>query len=111
MTERLNDFALQLHPTDDVAVVRKPIRAGLSLMNGQGPFEAKQDIPQGHKIAVHPIAAGAPVRKSAEIIGSPPAAIAGGDHVHAHNLGVKDFGRDYEFGTDLKAFKPVGPEE
>jgi hypothetical protein len=28
MAERLNDFALQLHPTDDVAVVRKPIRAG-----------------------------------------------------------------------------------
>src|SRR5258708_10912849 len=61
--ERLNDFALQLHPTDDVAVVRRPIRAGLELMNGQGPFEAKQDIPQGHKIAVHAIAAGASVRK------------------------------------------------
>ena len=58
MTERLEEFALQLHPTDDVAVVRKPIRAGLSLMNGQGPFEAKQDIPQGHKIALHPIAVG-----------------------------------------------------
>jgi altronate hydrolase len=78
MAERLNDFALQLHPTDDVAVVRKPIRAGLSLMNGQGPFEAKQDIPQGHKIAVHPIAPGEPVRKYGQIIGFASAAIAGG---------------------------------
>ena len=88
MAEPLNDFALQLHPTDDVAVVRKPIRAGLSLMNGQGPFEAKQDIPQGHKIAVHPIAAGAPVRKYGQVIGFASAAIAAGDHVHAHNLAV-----------------------
>jgi altronate hydrolase len=111
MAERLEEFALQLHPTDDVAVVRKPIRAGLSLRNGQGPFEAKQDIPQGHKIAVHPIAAGAPVRKYGQIIGFASGAIATGDHVHAHNLGVKEFGRDYEFGTDLKTFKPVAPEE
>src|SRR5258706_7731305 len=109
--ERLNDFALQLHPADDVAVVRRPIRAGLELMNGQGPFEAKQDIPLGHKIAVHAIAAGAPVRKYGQIIGFASAAIAAGDHVHAHNLGVKEFGRDYEFGTDLKTFKPVAPEE
>src|SRR5436853_350339 len=107
MAERLEDFALQLHPADDVAVVRKPIRAGLSLMNGQGPFEARQDIPQGHKIAVHPIAAGAAVRKYGQIIGFASAAIAAGDHVHAHNLGVKDFGRDYEFSTDLKQFAPV----
>jgi altronate hydrolase len=111
MAERLNDFALQLHPTDDVAVVRKPIRAGLSLMNGQGPFEARQDIPQGHKIAVHAIAAGAPVRKYGQIIGFASSAIAAGDHVHAHNLGVKEFGRDYEFGTDLKTFPPVPADE
>jgi altronate hydrolase len=30
-----------------------------------------------------------------------------GDHVHSHNLGVKDFGREYEFSTDLRAFDPV----
>ena len=105
--ERLHDFALQLHPSDDVAVVRKPIRAGLALMNGQGPFEAKQDIAQGHKIAVHDVPAGAPVRKYGQVIGFATAAIAAGDHVHAHNLAVKDFGRDYEFGTDLKTFAPV----
>ena len=86
MAEPLHEFALQLHPTDDVAVVRKPIRAGLSLMNGQGPFEAKQDIPQGHKIAVHPIAAGAPVRKYGEPIGAATAPIPAGAHVHIHNL-------------------------
>ena len=69
MAEPLNDFALQLHPSDDVAVVRRPITAGLSLMNGQGPFEARQDIPQGHKIAIHAIAAGAAVRKYGQVIG------------------------------------------
>jgi len=105
--ERLQEFALQLHPSDDVAVVRKPIRAGLPLLNGQGPFEAKQDIPQGHKIAVHDVAAGAPVRKYGQIIGFASTAIVAGDHVHAHNLGVKDFGRDYQFSTDLKKFAPV----
>jgi altronate hydrolase len=109
--ERLNDFALQLHPSDDVAVVRKAIRAGLPLLNGQGPFETRQDIPLGHKIAVHAVAAGAPVRKYGQIIGFASTAILAGDHVHAHNLGVKDFGRDYEFSTDLKQFKPVPPQE
>src|SRR6185295_6421513 len=87
------------------------IRAGLPLMNGQGPFEVKQDSPQGHKIAVHAVAQGAPVRKYGQIIGFASTAIAAGDHVHAHNLGVKDFGREYEFGTDLRPFKPVAPEE
>ncbi len=108
---RFEDFLLLLHPSDDVAVAKRPVGAGLFLRNGSLSVEARQEIPQGHKVAVRPVAGGAPVRKYGQVIGFAAGAIAPGDHVHVHNLKVKDFGRDYEFGTGVRAFPPVPDSE
>jgi altronate dehydratase small subunit len=40
----------------------------------------------GHKVALVPIAAGAPVLKYGEVIGRAIKAIAIGEHVHVHNI-------------------------
>ena len=40
----------------------------------------------GHKIALHAITSGAPVRKYGQYIGAATADIAPGEHVHVHNL-------------------------
>jgi altronate hydrolase len=55
-------------------------------------------IPPGHKVAVRPIAAGAPVRRYNQIIGTAKTAIAPGQHVHTHNLEFSSFARDYAAG-------------
>lgn len=47
-------------------------------------------VPPGHKIAAHPIAQGAPVRKYGHVIGYATADIAAGEHVHTHNLAFGD---------------------
>jgi altronate dehydratase len=107
IAERVEAFALQLHPADDVGIARRTIPAGQAMKNGAAPFEARQEIPQGHKIALHRVASGEPVRRYGQTIGFATRDIEAGEHVHSHNLAVKDFGRNYEFGTDLRTPKPV----
>lgn len=57
----------------------------------QGPGDLRAITPAmaiafGHKVALVPIAAGAPVRKYGEVIGRAVQAIAVGEHVHVHNI-------------------------
>ncbi len=73
---------LQIHPQDDVAVCVHPVTAGTTL----GSLRVVNDIPVGHKVALHPIAAGTLVRKYGFPIGRATTAIAAGEHVHSHNL-------------------------
>jgi altronate hydrolase len=102
---RFEDALLQLHPADDVAVAKVPVAAGTALVDGA----PSQEIPQGHKIALRALANGAPVRKYGQVIGFAAGPIAPGDHVHVHNLKVRDFGRDYQFGTELRRFDVPAP--
>src|SRR5690606_20293076 len=67
-------------------------------------------IPRGHKIATADIAAGAPVRKYAQVIGYAAGDIRAGDHVHTHNLEFRNVDAEYEFSTDLRSPAPVAPE-
>jgi altronate dehydratase len=110
-SERFEDFLLQLHPSDDVAVAKRPLQAGVLFKDGTVSVEPRQEIPQGHKVALRAVQNGQPVRKYGQTIGFAAGAIAPGDHVHLHNLKVKDFGRDYQFGTDLRTFPPVPESE
>jgi len=106
-----NDVALQLRENDDVAVLKRALPAGAELV--QEPFRmvVTGDVPAGHKIALRAVPDGAAVRKYGQIIGFARGAIAAGDHVHTHNLVVRGFSRDCEFGADVKpaAFHP--PEQ
>jgi altronate hydrolase len=53
-------------------------------------------------VAVLPVTPGEPVRRYNQIIGFATQAIAPGQHVHVHNMGMGDFVKDYAFGADAK---------
>jgi altronate hydrolase len=96
--------AVLLHVADSVAVLKFPVRPGDELVKGSLRLQVAQPIGAGHKIAVREIADGTPVRKYGQIIGFASGRIRAGEHVHTHNLVMKDFGRDCEFCAD---FRPV----
>lgn len=105
----LDQVAIRLHPMDDVAITRLPLQAGVALDAGaEGEIAIRQFLPAGHKIALRPLIAGAPVRRYGQVIGFSTGPIQPGDHVHSHNLGVADFARDYAFGVDAApvAYRP-----
>jgi altronate dehydratase small subunit len=82
--------ALLLDARDTVAVVLAPLQPGASLDVRRGEetvrVVAEAPVPFGHKIAVVPMGAGAPVIKYGETIGYATSPIRPGDHVHVHNV-------------------------
>jgi altronate hydrolase len=96
------DVAVLLRDSDNVAVLRRPVKSGDHLVNGSLDFSALQNIGAGHKIAIAEIADGEPVRKYGQIIGFAQGRIARGAHVHTHNVVMKEFGRDYQFCAEAK---------
>ena len=103
MTPRnFDDVALRLHESDSVAVLKRPLKAGVEVLMGAARLVLARDIPQGHKFALSAVAQGQPVRKYGQIIGFAKVDIAPGDHVHTHNVAMKDFGRDYQFCSDVR---------
>jgi len=90
---------VRLHASDNVIVAADAIQRGVAV---DGVI-ASAFVPQGHKIASAPIASGEPVRKFGQIIGFASQPIAPGDWVHEHNVGMRDFERDYLHGADARA--------
>lgn len=104
-TVPLSDVALQLHPSDDVAIAKVGLQIGTTLVFDDNGTPARvllrQFVPAGHKVALHAIAPDAPVRRYGQIIGFATMPIHPGEHVHMHNIGVRDFDRDYAIGTEV----------
>jgi altronate hydrolase len=96
---------LRLNPEDDVIIALREIAAGTPI-DGEG-VAAAETIPPGHKMATRAKRPGDPVRRYGQIIGFAGAAIAPGQHVHTHNLEMRDFARDYAFGQDVRPLEPV----
>ncbi len=71
---------------DNVAVATEPISPGQPLSVGSHAFQARGQIPAGHKVAVTAIAAGQPVTKYGQPIGVTTVEVEAGQHVHSHNL-------------------------
>ena len=86
---------LRLNAADDVVIACRELEAGINLLKEN--VICAERIPFGHKVATRTIAAGAPVRRYNQIIGFATKPIAPGQHVHVHNLEVRDFARDYAF--------------
>ena len=108
--ENFEDFAVRLRETDNVAVVKRSLRAGQELDDGSVRLTVAKNIPAGHKISLLEIADGEAVRKYGQVIGFANGRIALGDHVHTHNLAMKDFGRDYQFCAEAQPvhYYPAG---
>ena len=98
MTEMRN-VALQLRPGDEIAIAMRDIAAGERL----APFAtvAREPIPFGHKVALQPLAVGAPLHRLGQPIGLATAEIVAGAHVHVHNLGFERSLAGHEIGTRL----------
>ncbi|MBC7134248.1 MAG: altronate dehydratase [Oceanibaculum nanhaiense] len=93
-------LSIRLHPADNVVVARLALMPGAALP-AEG-IAAAASIPAGHKVATAPISAGEPIRKYDQIIGFATDDIAPGDHVHVHNVEMRDFERDYAFSSAVK---------
>jgi altronate hydrolase len=109
--ELFADVALRLREDDHVAVLKRTLKAGTEVLNGSLSLTLERTIPAGHKLALVDIAAGEPVRKYGQIIGFATGPIAPGEHVHTHNLAMRDFERVYEIGVEAQPVKYYGPEQ
>lgn len=89
---------IKINDNDDVVVARFPVAKETFLPHEN--LTVNKDIPAGHKIALHDIAAGDAVKRYGQIIGFASRDIKAGDHIHTHNLSMGDFSRDYAFGVD-----------
>lgn len=105
---QLNSPAILLNPMDDIAAARRKIPAGEEI--GLGQILAQQNIPRGHKVALHAIPAGAEVRKFGQVIGRATVDIAAGDHVHLHNLAMSESEHTHEFCVEREAHGMLPPE-
>lgn len=78
--------AMLVHAGDSVAVALRALIAGETVIVAGHPVVLRQDVAQGHKLAVHDHAEGDRVVKYGLPIGRATRAIAAGEHVHTHNL-------------------------
>ncbi|MEY2727442.1 MAG: Altronate dehydratase, partial [Planctomycetota bacterium] len=95
---------LQLHPSDNVAVARRALRAGETVSCGSAQLVVTEPIPVNHKLALCPLPTGATIRKFGQPIGSALNSIPAGGWVHTHNVSLDRERSDYEFSTELLNF-------
>ncbi|MFL5608351.1 MAG: UxaA family hydrolase [Gemmatimonadaceae bacterium] len=100
--------AVRVHPSDDVAVAVDALVPGDIVRVGDRPIEARDAVPAGHKLALHPIAAGDPVRKYGWPIGRATAAIETGMWIHSHNLGTQLQGT-LAYAYEPTSVRPAAP--
>jgi altronate hydrolase len=107
----LADVALRLHARDDVAIAKQDLPCGstyrLDAGGDGGQLTLTDDIPQGHKLALHAIQPGEAVKRYGQIIGFAMSLIQPGAHVHTHNLGIQEFDRQITTDQDTPTGQAV----
>ena len=99
------DF-IHINPLDNVAVALHPIAAGTEFAG----VTAQSDIPQGHKMALKPLAENDQVMKYGFSIGHAIAPIAPGEWVHTHNMKTNLSGEiEYTYNPKLAHPAPTAP--
>jgi altronate hydrolase len=93
-----NQLTIRLHNSDNVVVAHSDIPAGTEIPEEK--ITCRDAISFGHKVAVTSIKEGEAVKKYGQIIGFAAKAIQPGEHVHTHNVSMRDFDRDYAFCAD-----------
>ncbi len=98
---------IHINPLDNVAVALHPIAEGTVFMG----ITANMDIPQGHKMALKPMALDEHVIKYGFSIGHATAPIAAGDWVHTHNMKTNLSGElEYTYEPNICPVTPVAPK-
>jgi altronate dehydratase len=87
--KRFEDFALRLRESDNVAVAKRALSAGMAL-NGSISIVTDREIPAGHKVAVSEIGEGEAILKYGQLIGYARKRIGPGEHVHTHNVRMRE---------------------
>lgn len=77
---------IRINKDDNVAVALKPLDKGTVLNFGDLSVTLTEDVPQGHKVAIKPIAKGGDVIKYGFRIGHIQEDVEPGTWVHTHNL-------------------------
>ncbi|MBH67647.1 MAG: galactonate dehydratase [Rhodospirillaceae bacterium] len=90
-----NKLVVRLHPADNVVTARLNIQENTGI--GEEDINTIGSIPSGHKIATRTIQAGDEIRKYDQVIGFASNNIRMGEHVHVHNVEMREFDRDYQF--------------
>jgi altronate hydrolase len=93
-------LCIRLHPDDSVVVALNALGRGERLPDED--VVLLDDIAAGHKAAVRRIPAGAAIIKYGQIIGFATADIEPGQHVHTHNVTLRNFIRDYAYSQDAR---------
>ena len=102
---------IRIHPADNVAVALCAIPAGTQLPIEGRAAQAREDIPQGHKLALTKIAAGENIVKYGCPIGHAAADILPGAWVHTHNVRTNLSGEvEYTYEPNVRPLPPVPPE-
>lgn len=96
---------IRLHPNDNLVVALADLPAGAALAAEGLTLTAA--VPRGHKIATQAIEAGENVIRYGQIIGMATSAIAPGDHIHSHNLGMGPHSQDYAHASANTALPQV----
>jgi altronate hydrolase len=97
----MNLSTIRLNAIDNVIVARKDLQAGTAIP--EEGLVCQEHIPIGHKLATHNVQPGEAVRKLGQIIGFATREISAGQHVHTHNLAIKDFERQATSELDIKS--------
>lgn len=95
---------LLLHPSDNVAVARRPLLAGEKLTVAGKSLQITEAIPANHKVAISDIREHAVIFKFGQPIGSAGSNITTGQWVHVHNVSLQRDKAGYEFCTDIVEF-------
>jgi len=95
---------IRIHPNDNVAVALHTVPAGTVFAS----VTALEDIPQGHKMALLPIAQQAQVVKYGFSIGHTTADILPGSWVHTHNMETNLSGEEeYTYSPNITTPAPL----
>ena len=97
---------IHIHPGDNVAVALKAVPAGTEFAG----VWAKQDIPQGHKMALTDMGKDQQVIKYGFSIGHTTCAVSAGEWVHTHNMATNLSGEiQYTYDPQMTVLAPQTP--
>jgi altronate hydrolase len=93
---------IRLHQSDNVLIAKSQLGLGQQIEIGAAMLRLRAQVPAGHKVAARRIARGEAIRKYDTVIGFAGRDIEAGEHVHSHNIELREYERDPGFGLDVR---------